>query len=94
MNSHTLLVLYSLHLLSCMKPCVYEEISTSVRLSKAKCKLLHMDQHNPTYVHGLEELLESNLAEKDLGIPVDRKAVYEVAVHACNRKVQQYCGLH
>lgn len=36
-----------------MKACVYEEIPTSVKLNKAKCKLLHMDQHNPTYVHRL-----------------------------------------
>lgn len=58
-----------------MKACVYEEIPTSVKLNKAKCKLLHMDQHNPTYVHRLEkELLESSLAEKVLGILVDKKS--------------------
>jgi len=45
-----------------------------MRFNKARCDTLHLDQNNPIYAYTLvEELLESNPMEKDLGILVDKK---------------------
>jgi len=44
-----------------------------VRFIKGKCKVLHLHQSNPRYVYRLGELLDSSLAEKDMGILVEKK---------------------
>ena len=45
-----------------------------MKFNKAKCKILHLDRGNRRYKYRLgEELMESSLAEKDLGILMGKK---------------------
>ena len=45
-----------------------------MKISKAKCKVLHLDQGNPKHKYRLgRECLESSSEEKDLGVLADER---------------------
>ena len=45
-----------------------------MRFKKAKCKVLHSGCYSPSYVYRLgEKLIESNSAEKGLGVVMNEK---------------------
>ena len=62
------------------------------RLNKANCKMLHLSSGNPRHKYSLgEELTETSLEEKDLGILVDGhepSAGHEPAVCSCSPEGQ------
>jgi len=65
-----------------------------MRLSKAKCKVLHLHRRNPQYQYRLgDEGIESSSEEKDLAVPVDEKPDMSHPVCVRSPESQPFPGL-
>lgn len=64
-----------------------------MEFSKEKCEVLHLRRNNPRYQFLLEATqLESRLAEKDLGVPVDTNLTMSQQCAIAKKKADGFLG--